>query len=112
MRNIMISFLDSILVEMEERFGGTHQKIIGLILLVSVASIDDVGKVYECDLPSLHLLTLEFRGWKTKFVCSTSGSQPKSLHEALQFCDKDSFSTIIQPLLIVCTLLVTVCENE
>ena len=66
-RNIMIPFLDHILVEMEERFGGTHQKIVkllGLIPSVSVASIDDVGKVYECDLPSPHLLNLEFRRWK------------------------------------------------
>ena len=50
----MMPFLDHIRVEMEERFGGTHQKIVkllGLIASAAVASINKVGKVYECDLP-------------------------------------------------------------
>ena len=56
-QNIMIPFLDHILIEMQERFGGTHQKIVKLLgLIPSIAvsyasvSITEVGKLYELSL--------------------------------------------------------------
>ena len=66
-RNVMIPFLDHILVEMENRFGEIQQtkvKLLGLIPSTAVtyaaASISEVGKLYESDLPSPQLLTMEF----------------------------------------------------
>ena len=44
---------------MEERFGGTHQKIVKPHSSAAVASVDEVGKIYGCDLPSPHLLSLD-----------------------------------------------------
>lgn len=77
-RNIMIPFLDHILSEMRHRFGEIHHtkiKLLGLIPSIVVdydaASIDYVGELYREDLPSLQMLSTEFRRWKSKFASMT-----------------------------------------
>ena len=73
-RNLMVPFLDHITTELEGRFGPIHQtkvKFLGLIPSVAgsypLASIAEVGEMYKADLPSPHLLSTEFRRWKSKF---------------------------------------------
>ena len=46
-------------------------KLLGLIPFVAAtypsASVTEVGELYKADLPSPHLLSTEFRCWKTKY---------------------------------------------
>ena len=96
-RNIMKPFLDHILLEMQERFGGIHHqkvKLLGLIPSIAVsykcASIEEVGQLYTTDLPSPHMLNTEYRRWKEKWN-SVPVKRPNFLQGALQQCDKDTF---------------------
>ena len=118
-RNIMIPFLDHITMELEERFGPIHQtkvKLLGLIPSVAatypIASISEVGDLYSADLPSPHLLTIEFSRWKRACTSTPVEKRPDTLENALLFCDKDDYPNIFVLLLIACTLPVTTCETE
>ena len=69
MRNVMIPFLAHILIEMEERFGSTHHTVVKLLGLIpasceSISSLQDVSKIYACDLPSPSVLSFKFANWK------------------------------------------------
>lgn len=64
----MIPFLDHILVEMQDRFSSVHQqkvKLLGLIPSIAVtydrASVEEVGQLYETDLPFPQVLGAEYR---------------------------------------------------
>ena len=118
-QNVMIPFLDYLLSEMEGRFGSQQQtkiKLLGLIPSISVefnsASIDEVGKVYQSDLPCPQLLPVEFRRWKTKFALVDQDLRLSTLLDSLQSCDPDSFPNIRILLAIACTLPITTCENK
>ena len=119
-RNLVIPFLDHI-TELTKRFGPIQQtkvKLLGLIPSVAAtyppASVTEVGELYKADLPSPHLLSTEFRHWKTKYSSAPSQSRPNTLEGALKSCDKEDFSNIftLTLLVIACTLPVTTCETE
>ena len=118
-RNLMIPFLDHIITELTERFGQIQQtkvKLLGLVLSVAAtyppASVTEIGELYKDDLPSPHLLSTEFRRWKTKYSLAPLDHRPNTLQGALHSCDKDDFPNIFTLLLIACTLPVTTCESE
>jgi len=118
-RNLMIPFLDHIITELTERFGPIQQtkvKLLGLIPSVAAtyppASINEVGELYKADLPSPHLLSTEFRRWKTKYSSVPLDNRPNTLEGALQSFDKEDFPNIFTLLVIACTLPVTTCETE
>ncbi len=119
-RNIMVPFLDHILDEMRDRFGGIHQQIVKLLGLIPsiiatcnpTLSIEEVATLYKTDLPSPPLVSTEYRRWKGKWISQPPKDRPDSLQKALAHCDIDSFPNIRVLLLIACTLPVTVCENE
>ena len=117
-RNLVIPFLDHITTELTQRFGPVQQtkvKLLGLIPSIaatySPASVTEVGELYKADLPSPHLLSTEFRRWKTKYSSAPLDNRPNTLEGALQSCDKD-FPNIFILLVIACTLPVTTCETE
>ena len=118
-RNIMIPTLDHITTEMHSRFGPIQQteiKLLGLIPSTAVtcplASIKDVGELYEADLPSPQLLSTEFSRWKMKFTAIPPNERPSTLQAALLCCNADAFPNIHVLLVIACTLPVTTCETE
>ena len=106
-QTIIIPFLDYILVEMEERFGGTHQKIIN--------SISFSWWLRQClwMWPTFSSFKFGIQTMENK-VCFfririTAKISPRS---SSSLWWKDSFPHIKQLLLIARTLLVPVCENE
>lgn len=118
-RNFVIPFLDHIITELTKRFGPIQQmnvKLLGLIPSVTAtyppASVTEVGELYKVDLPSPHLLSTEFRCWKTKYSSAPLDNRPNTLEGALQSCDKAVFPNIFILLVIDCTLPVTTCETE
>jgi len=118
-KNIMIPFLDHILVEMRDRFSSVHQqkvKLLGLIPSIAVtydrASVEEVGQLYETDLPFPQVLGAEYRRWKALWKGVVNEDRPNTLQGALYQCDMDSFPNIHVLLAIVCTLPITVSENE
>ena len=118
-RNLMIPFLDHITTELENRFGPIHQTMVKLLGLVpsvaacySLDSVNEVGAMYKADLPSPHMLSTEFRRWKSKFSCTSQDSRPSTLEMALKACDEDAYPNIFVLLSIACTLPVTTCETE
>ena len=117
-RNLVIPFLDHITTELIQWFGPIQQtkvKLLGLIPSIaatySPASVTEVGELYNADLPSPHLLSTEFRRWKTKYSSTPLDNRPNTLEGALQSCDKD-FPNIFTLLVIACTLPVITCETE
>ena len=68
--------------------------------------------MYKADLPSPHLLSTEFRRWKSKYSSAPLDHRPNTLEGALQSCDKEDFPNIFTLLVIACTLPVTTCETE
>ena len=58
-RNVLLPFLDHILTELQDRFGGVRQKIVKLFSLVpsllinsAPTSVEEVSQLYHADLPS------------------------------------------------------------
>ena len=82
----MIPFLNYIIIEFEQRFGPVQQtkiKLLGLIPSIAatypLASITEVGDLYKSDLPSSHMLSTEFRTWKSKYSSMPSDQRPDTL---------------------------------
>ena len=115
----VLPFLNHILTELQDRFGGVRQKIVKLFSLVpsllintEPTSVDEVSQLYHADPPSPLLFTTEYQRWKTKWTRAQADERPDSLQQALLKCDSDMFPNIYVLLQITCTLPVTVCENE
>ncbi len=95
-RNVMIPFLDHILTEMCDRFGGIHQQTVQLLGLIAsivatsnpTLSIEEVGTLYKADIPYPPLLSTEYRRWKTKWTCQPPDERQDSLQKALRHCDR------------------------
>ena len=66
--------------------------------------------MYKADSPSPHLLSTEFRRWKTEYSLAPLDNRPNTLEGALQSCDKD-FPNIFFTLYSF-MLPVTTCETE
>ena len=98
-RNLMIPFIDHITTELEGRFGPIHQMMVKLLGLISsvaasypLASIKEVGDMYEADLPSPHLLSTEFSRWKSRSSTPVA-NRADTLEKALKVCDAVGWPT-------------------
>ena len=118
-RNVLLPFLDHMLTQLQDRFGGVRQQIVKLFSLVpslfvntELTSVEEVRQLYLADLPSPLLFTTEYQRWKTKWTSAQADDRPDCLQQALLKCDIDMFPNINVLLQIACTLPVTVCENE
>ena len=125
-RTISIPVIDHLLSEMERRFDH-HQKtaLQGLYLVPSVLvgktldevipTIQQLGDMYNNDLPFFTSLLSEFHCWYTKWTTQKKdhglASLPTSLHHTLPQVSS-LFPNITVLLKILCTLPVTSCTSE
>ncbi len=118
-RSIILPLLDSLIQQMNDRFGSTQMIEAKLINLVSSVittftelSYEDATSFFKDDLPSSSLVPTEVWRWRQKWCQVDAAEQPATLYTALKACDKDFFPNIHVFLRIACTIPVTSCENE
>ncbi len=118
-RSIILPLLDSLIQQMNDRFGSTQMieaKLINLVPSVITTftelSYEDATSFFKDDLPSSSLVPTEVWRWRQKWCQVDAAEQPATLYTALKACDKDFFPNIHVFLRIACTIPVTSCENE
>ena len=125
-RTISIPLLDHLLSEMKSRFGKHQQTaLLGLSIVPSVlvsitpddlsAKVQELGELYECDLPSPDCLESELHSWQLKWQKQLQEHGEASLPSSptLTISQVSSMYPNISTLLkLLCTLPVTSCSAE
>ena len=120
-RTLTIPFLDQLVKELKDRFSSNAKVATsGLCLVPSVtckreywqANVNDLGSLYQADLPALLSLTTELHCWNHKFLHSEPDKLPDAPVDALSECDIRLFPNVSTLLKILSTIPVTSCEAE
>ena len=125
-RAVAIPFLDSLINQLEERFGGEEST--GHVLLCLIPSVflkksssrelpEHLEELlfWQQDLPCSKSLGSELRRWQALWQQKSKDDEadiPNNLLLALGSCDIDSFPNIHCLLMIACTLPITSAEAE
>ena len=115
-----IPLLDSLIIQMQDRFSDESRHASHLLYLVSSIIVHNTLElseapegmlVWENDLPFLKSLGNELRRWQTMWQAAEK-ELPSDLPLALGACDVDASRNIHRLLLIACTLLIFSAEAE
>lgn len=117
-RNIVIPFLDHIIMCLNQQFSPSAviaTSLLGLVPNVVCSkevSLEEAVKKYEADLPSPELFPMELKRWKNRYLKISQNLRPTSPATAIKDCDQSTFPNISVLLKIACTIPVTSCECE
>ena len=119
-KSVAIPLLDSLIIQMQDRFSGEDRHARHLLYLVPSIIVNNSQELpeaakgmlfWENDLPFPKSLGNELRRWQTMWQ-SAEKELPNNLLLALGACDEDTFPNIHRLLLIVCTLPISSAEAE
>ena len=74
--------------------------------------IEAALEFYENDLPSPHVVDVEFLRWKRKWCSTEDADLPTSAVQTLAACDREFFLNIHTLIRILCTFPITSAECE
>ena len=117
-RNLVIPFLDHIIMCIDQKFSPSAviaTSLLGLIPSIMCSKkvdIESAASTYAADLPSPELLNSEMEHWKLKYMNIPQEERPSSPAKAIKECDRDCFPNVFVLLQIPCTIPVTSCECE
>lgn len=115
-----IPLLDSLIIQMQDRFSDEDRHARHLLYLVPSIIVNNTQELseaakgmlfWENDLPFPKSLGNELRRWQTMWQ-SAEKELPNNLLLALGACDEDTFPNIHRLLLIACTLPISSAEAE
>ena len=119
-KSVAIPLLDSLIIQMQDRFSGEDCHTRHLLYLVPSTIVNNSQELseaakgmlfWENDLPFPKSLGNELRRWQTMWQ-SAEKELPNNLLLALGACDEDTFPNIHRLLLIACTLPISSAEAE
>ena len=117
---ITTPLLDSLIIQMQDRFSDENRHARHLLYLVPSIIVNNTQELseaakgmlfWENDLPFPKSLGNELRRWQTMWQ-SAEKELPHNLLLALGACDEDTFPNIHRLLLIACTLPISSAEAE
>ncbi|XP_072174513.1 52 kDa repressor of the inhibitor of the protein kinase-like [Diadema setosum] len=122
LRNLVIPFLDNIVMQLSERFSDVARQCAGLLALVptnresstanATKSLKEAVTTFQDDLPNPELVDGELLHWKVHWEKVPDDKLPKSAAQCLKKCDATLFPNIFTLLKLLCTLPTTSCECE
>jgi len=121
LRNLAIPFLDTIIMQLSERFSSVARKCAGLLALVpnrdmctseQSESLKNAVNIFQDDLPNPELINEELFHWNLYWKNVSTNDLPTSAAQSLKKCDETLFPNIFTLLKLICTLPTTSCECE
>ena len=118
-RNVVISFLDHVIMCISDQFSSSAIIATSLVCLVpsilcsNELNLEAAIKKYEADFPSPELFQMELKIWKNRCLLMPPNERPAfNPATTLKDCDQAMFANISVLLQIASTILMMSCECE